>query len=170
MPFDAREQKTRLVFILYINLVCFWGLVANFCFSHLPPPPPQLLWKEAGRKVTQRRCYSTPPKLERVSQPGLQQGAPCPARILLKVAGAESNVEFPHGHVCLHTVQMNHGSLPKPPPPSGHLEPPGPGLFRASQRQPAQEKGLYSQKPRLLNSTEISSGASSEEGGASSQV
>lgn len=145
-------------------------MAANLCFSHLPAPPPQLWWKEAGKKVTRRRRSPHPLSSEGASQPGLQQGAPCPAPIPLKAAGTEANTGFPYDHVCLHTVQTHRDSLPKSPPPGGHLEPPGQGLSRAAPLRPARQKGLNARKARLLNSTEVSLGATREEGGARSPV
>lgn len=76
--------------------------------------------------------------------------------------------DFPHGHVCLHTIPVITALSQRHPPGSSHLGPPQLGLLSwASPFQLHERNASSPQTPWLLNSTELSPGASRKAGGAS---
>lgn len=66
------------------------------------------------------------------------------------------------------TLEMNAALPQRRPPQSSHLDPPRPGMFSWDPNSgPHDRNASTPRNPRLLNSTEASSGPSDEEGGAS---
>lgn len=131
---------------------------ASFCPSHLPPSPLQLLWRQAGRTGTQR-----PPE----GSPGLDPGGGARPRAHPAQGAEELLWACPRPRVS-RTLEMNAALPQRRPPRSSHLEPPRPGMFSwDSNSGPHDRNASTPRNPRLLNSTEASSGPSDEEGGAS---
>lgn len=103
---------------------------------------------------------------ERDPQPGLQRGAPCPA-LRPQVAGADSVWVSPRSRVSSHSPGESRLG-----PAATHLQAatwnrPARAVPGAPQLQLHQRQASTPGTPRLLNSTQVSSGASSEAGGAS---
>ncbi|XP_036733358.2 uncharacterized protein LOC118908289 [Manis pentadactyla] len=121
----------------------------------------QLLWRQAGRTGTQR-----PPE----GSPGLDPGGGARPRAHPAQGAEELLWACPRPRVS-RTLEMNAALPQRRPPRSSHLEPPRPGMFSwDSNSGPHDRNASTPRNPRLLNSTEASSGPSDEEGGATSQA